>query len=242
MQIFSIHDSEDHVLCDTPTCYADLRRYRVGEAIGHAAQAHVETVLCVVEGELTIQPRDGEAPLGEAPSGEASLRLGAMQGAHVPAGGEYLAAAGAPGARVLRVDSPHPGFDPTRALMPALGETEVFAVTGGTSLTYTDYFRSAVLTFAPGFAADKHFHQGADELFWFFSGTARVTTPDGEVVLPEGSIIINPAGEWHVIANDSDTRPLLMFLTVAPNVVPSHTFFDMAGRPVVRSMQPLTHL
>jgi mannose-6-phosphate isomerase-like protein (cupin superfamily) len=237
MQIFSINDSEDRVLCDTPTCHADLRRYRAGEALGHTARARVETVLCVVEGELTMQLRDGVAPLGEA-----LLRLGAMQGAHVPAGREWLAVVGAPGAQVLRVDSLHPGFEPARALMPALGETEVFAIAGGTSLTYTDYFRSAVLTFAPGFAAEKHFHQGADEMFWFFSGTARVSTPGGEAALPEGSIIINPAGEWHVIANDGDARPLLMFLTVAPNVVPSHTFFDAAGRPVVRSMQPLTHL
>ena len=124
--------------------------------------------------------------------------------------------------------------------MPALPAVEYFAITGGTSLTYTDFFRSGVLTFAPGFTAEKHFHADADEVFWFFSGTARVTTSNARVVLPEGSIVVNPAGEWHIIANDSDTHPLLMFFTVAPNVVPSHTFFDAEGRPQVRSTRPLT--
>ncbi len=232
MRIFTVNDTGDRMLCDTPTCHANLRHYHPGESFGRQAQPRAETVLCVVEGELML-----EAP-GGAP---APLDVGAMQGVHIPAGQAWLAVAGRAGAHVLRVDSPHPGFDPARALMPALCGVERFAVAGG-SLTYTDYFRSAVLTFEPGFAAEKHFHQGADEVFWFFSGTARVTTPGGQVVLPGGSVIVNPAGEWHVIANDSATRTLLMFLTVTPNVVPSHTYFDAGGRPVVRSTQPLTHL
>jgi quercetin dioxygenase-like cupin family protein len=98
--------------------------------------------------------------------------------------------------------------------------------------------RGSVLTFAPGFAADKHFHEGADEIFWFFSGTCRVIAPNDDVTLPEGSIVYTPAGEWHIIANAGDT-PLMMFLTVTPNIVPSHTFFASDGAPYARSMQPL---
>jgi quercetin dioxygenase-like cupin family protein len=65
-----------------------------------------------------------------------------------------------------------------------------------------------------------------------------VTTPDGAVLAPAATIVLTPAGEWHIIENVGD-EPLLMFLTVTPNIVPSHTFFDADGRPVVQSWEPL---
>ncbi|MCS7060094.1 MAG: cupin domain-containing protein [Anaerolineae bacterium] len=225
MDIFSIHH-DDVVLCDTPLSYAELRRLKAGESIANPSAGRTETILCVVEGELAVA-------FDEAP-------LWAMQGVHIPAGALWSATAGASGAKVLRIDSRHPDFDPARALMPALPTPERFEIADGLGLTYTDYFRSRVLNFAPQFAAERHFHEGADELFWFYQGTARVTTPQQDAVLPAGSIIVNPAGEWHIIANASADQPLRMFLTVAPNRVPSHTFFDDEGRPVVRNMAPLT--
>ncbi len=228
MRIFSI-DQDDIVLCDTPLTYADVRRYGAGQTVGGHGAARVETIVCVVEGELTV-----------AASGAASRLLAAMHGAHIPAGADWSATAGPQGVKVLRVDSRHPGFDPARALMPALSNIEHFEITDGLGLTYTDYFRSRVLNFAPGFAAERHFHENADEIFWFYQGTAHVVTPDQDVFLPAGSLIVNPAGEWHIIGNGSDREALLMFLTVTPNIVPSHTFFDAEGRPVARSMAPLT--
>ncbi len=228
MRIFSI-EQDDIVLCDTPQTWAELQRYGAGEITGGRSASRAETIVCVIEGELMI-----------ACAGATASPLPAMNGAHIPAGMDWSATAGAQGARVLRVDSRHPGFDPARALMPPLAHAELFAITDGLGLTYTDYFRSRVLTFAPGFAADRHFHEGADEIFWFYQGTAHVITPDQDVMLPAGSVIVNPAGEWHIIGNGSASEPLLMFLTVTPNIVPSHTFFDEAGAPVVRSMSPLT--
>ena len=122
--------------------------------------------------------------------------------------------------------------------MPPLAHPYRFAVAGGQTLVYTDYVRGGVLTFAPGFAADKHFHQDADEIFWFFQGTCRVTVPDGAFIIPAGNIIYTAPYEWHIIENVGD-EPLLMFLTVTPNIVPSHTFFDAKGEPFVRSWEPL---
>lgn len=217
------------MLCDTPQTYADLRRYGAGETVGGRGAQRVETIVCVVEGALTV-----------ASPGAAPATLPAMHGAHIPAGMDWSATAGAQGAKVLRVDSRHPGFKPARALMPPLTAVECFEIADGPGLTYTDYVRSRVLNFAPGFAAERHFHEGADELFWFYQGAARVITPDQDVILPAGSVIVNPAGEWHIIGNGSASEPLRMFLTVTPNIVPSHTFFDAEGRPVARSMAPLT--
>lgn len=228
MHIFSI-DQDDIVLCDTPLTYAEARRYGAGEVIGGQSRSRAETIVCVVEGALTV-----------ASPGAAPATLPAMHGAHIPPGMDWSATAGAQGAKVLRVDSRHPGFDPARALMPPLASAECFEVKDGLGLTYTDYFRSRVLNFAPGFAAERHFHEGADEIFWFYQGTAHIVAPDQDVFLPAGSVIVNPAGEWHIIGNGSANEPLLMFLTVTPNIVPSHTFFDAEGRPVARSMAPLT--
>jgi quercetin dioxygenase-like cupin family protein len=107
-------------------------------------------------------------------------------------------------------------------------------------LVYTDFVRGGVLTFPPRHVAERHFHQDADEIFWFFQGNCRVTTPAGATPAPAGTIVVIPAGEWHIIENTGD-EPLLMFLIVTPNIVPSHTFFDATGAPQVRSWEPLRH-
>jgi len=182
--------------------------------------------LCVVEGQLDLQV-DGEP-----------LRLGLMTGVQIPAGQAWTAVVGSAGAKLLRVDSPHPTFTPDRALMPRLESAHRFAIADGQMLIYTDYVRGGILNFAPGFAADKHFHQDAEEIFWFFQGTCRVTTAEGAVLAPAGTIVYTAPGEWHIIENVGD-EPLLMFLTVTPNIVPSHTFFDANGAPLVRSWAPL---
>lgn len=228
MKQFLIAD-ENVVLCDTPQSRIELRRLTLGALVNAPATPAVEVILCVVEGELVVQT-DGEA-----------LHLGASEGVQLPAGHAWQATVGAAGAKLLRVDSFHPGFIPEKSLMPPLAHAHRFTVAGGQKLVYTDYVRGGVLTFAPGFAADKHFHQDADEIFWFFQGTCRVTVPDGAFTVPAGTIVYTAPYEWHIIENVGD-EPLLMFLTVTPNIVPSHTFFDADGEPFVRSWEPLRRM
>ncbi len=221
MQVFTINQITTHVLCNTPQCFAEVRTLAPGEAIAPAA---AEVTLCVIEGSVDL--------------GAIGI-LDAMTGVQIPAGYTWHGAAGTSGAKVLRVDSPHPDFDAAQRLIVPLTAPHRFAVAGGQMMVYDDYVRGGVLTFAPGFIADKHFHDGADEIFWFFQGQCRVTGPYEEVVLDAGNIVLTPANEWHIIAN-AGSQPLLMFLTVTPNVVPSHTFFDADGKPYARSMLPLT--
>ncbi|MEZ4865505.1 MAG: cupin domain-containing protein [Caldilineaceae bacterium] len=228
MKQFSIYD-EDVVLCATPQSRIVLQRVAAGVTVTAAAFPAVETVLCVVEGVVALQVAD------------ASLSLEAMAGAQIPAGQAWRAIAGADGAKVLRVDSFHPALTPATALMPPLAQLHRFTIGHGAKLVYTDYMRGGVLTFVPGFAADKHFHQDADEIFWFFQGTCRVTVPEGAVTVPAGAIVYTAPYEWHIIENVGD-EPLLMFLTVTPNIVPSHTFFDANGEPFVRSWEPLRQM
>ncbi|MCL5995857.1 MAG: cupin domain-containing protein [Chloroflexi bacterium] len=232
MQVFSIDAREDQILCNTARCQAVIRRLAPDERIGAQAASRTEVVLCVIEGGLDITAvADTSGDTGH---------LQPMQGVQIPAGQAWSANTGKQGARIMRVDSPHPGFDPAKHLMPSLAQPHYFAVADGQKLVYTDYVRGGVLTFAPHYVAERHFHQDADEVFWFFSGTCRVGAPAGQVVAPAGTIVVNPAGEWHIIENIG-TEPLLMFLTVTPNIVPSHTFFNAGGTPYARSMAPLTH-
>lgn len=225
MKLFSI-DDEDVVLCDSPLGRVELRRLGEDDTLTGAATPPLETVFCVVEGQLDLLV-DGTV-----------LPIGPRQGVQIPAGQAWMATIGNRGAKLLRVDSPHPSLVAGNALMPPLTGVHRFAVADGHMLVYTDYVRGGVLNFAPGFVADKHFHQDAEEIFWFFQGTCRVTVPEGAVLAPAGSIVYTAPGEWHIIENVGD-EPLLMFLTVTPNIVPSHTFFDANGAPLVRSWAPL---
>jgi quercetin dioxygenase-like cupin family protein len=230
MQLFSI-TGDDTVLCDTSLCYAAVERLSAHSPVTARTSSVAEVVLCVLEGELRV---DAVERAGE----ESSLVLSVMEGVQIPAGWAWQATTGPAGCQMLRVESFHPHFRPEQALMPALDRLHRFAVADGRMLVYTDYIRGGVLNFPPGFAADKHFHQDADELFWFFQGQCRVETPEGVVLAPAGTIIYTVPGEWHIIEN-AGSEPLLMFVTVTPNIVPSHTFFDTDGNPLVRSWEPL---
>ncbi|MBX3015173.1 MAG: cupin domain-containing protein [Caldilineaceae bacterium] len=225
MQQFSIME-EAVTLCDTPQSWIDIRGFAPGVTVAAQRTPPIEVVLCVVEGEVSVV------------AGAETFSVERGAGVQLPAGQPWQVTAGAAGAKLLRVDSFHPGFTPEKSLMPPLAHPHRFTVAGGQKLIYTDYVRGGVLTFAPGFVADKHFHQDADEIFWFFQGTCRVTVPGGAFTVPAGTIIYTAPYEWHMIENVGD-EPLLMFLTVTPNIVPSHTFFDANGDPFVRSWEPL---
>jgi mannose-6-phosphate isomerase-like protein (cupin superfamily) len=224
MNIFSITDNV--VLCDTALCWAEVHQWPADTALTRVGQAPAEVALCVVEGELHLT------------TGDERVTLGPMQTVQIPAGWEWSAQTGASGARVLRVESYHPTFVPERSLMPALERLHRFDLAYDQWSVYTDWMRAGVLTFVPHHVAEKHFHQDADELFWFFQGDCRVTTADGPIHAPAGTIVLIPAGEWHIIENMNDER-LLMFFAVTPNIVPSHTFFHPDGSPHVRSWEPL---
>ncbi|CAN5635755.1 hypothetical protein BH10CHL1_BH10CHL1_19030 [soil metagenome] len=225
MKLFSMAD-QYALLCDTPLCRAEVRQVQEDEQWGAGATPPVETVLCVVDGQLTVTIN------------EESVHLTAMQGIQIPAGHGWTAQASENSTKLLQVDSFHPALNSEQALMEPLTRAHPFTIGADQWLVYTDYVRGGVLNFAPHFVADKHFHQDADEIFWFFQGVCRVTTADGPTLCPAGTIVYTAPQEWHIIENASD-EPLLMFLTVTPNIVPSHTFFGADGAPLVRSWAPL---
>lgn len=227
MQLFSIADDQT-ILCDTPLCFAEIRRLAAAAPLTPHTASPAEVVLCALEGEIGVDVEGCASP----------FVLGSLEGLQIPVGRAWRGQAGASGGKTLHVESYHPQLRPGQDLLPRLSQPHPFTVADGQMLIYTDHVRGGVLTFRPGFAADKHFHQDADELFWFFQGQCRVETPDGVVLAPAGTIVYTAPEEWHIIEN-AGPEPLLMFVTVTPNIVPSHTFFDAEGNPTVRSWQPL---
>ena len=84
--------------------------------------------------------------------------------------------------------------------------------------------RGGMLTFPANTECDYHSHDGADEVFFFLEGHGEVDE-EGEVVrVRPGDVVVTPAERKHKLRSFDD--PLVMWLTVTPNQVPSHTFYQ----------------
>jgi mannose-6-phosphate isomerase-like protein (cupin superfamily) len=83
--------------------------------------------------------------------------------------------------------------------------------------------RGGILVFQPNFECDYHSHDRAEEVFFFFEGEGDVTV-EGQVFRARpGDAVVTPADAKHKFKTFDKT--LGMWLMVAPNLVPSHTFY-----------------
>jgi mannose-6-phosphate isomerase-like protein (cupin superfamily) len=87
----------------------------------------------------------------------------------------------------------------------------------------TDKQRGGILVFKPDFECEYHSHDGADEVFFFYSGEGEVTVEGQVMRVGPGDVVLAPAEHKHKIRAFGE--PLAMWLIVAPNRVPSHTFY-----------------
>lgn len=72
------------------------------------------------------------------------------------------------------------------------------------------------ITIPPGASAcPYHAHSAQWELFVFLGGTGRVRTPEGEVPVAAGDVVLHPPGEAHQLTNDG--KEDLVLLIVADN-------------------------
>ena len=83
--------------------------------------------------------------------------------------------------------------------------------------------RGGMLTFPPNLECDYHSHDEADEVFLFLSGSGVVTEEGEAVHVGPGDVVVTLAERKHKIK--SFDEPLVMWLTVTPNLVPSHTHY-----------------
>jgi len=62
-------------------------------------------------------------------------------------------------------------------------------------------------TLAPGKSNyPYHYHTGVEEVFYIISGTAKLRTPKGDIIVSEGDVIVMPPNEngAHQLTNHSD--------------------------------------
>ena len=92
--------------------------------------------------------------------------------------------------------------------------------------------RSRFLTFQPGDEAALHSHDLGQEVFLVLEGTAEFVISGESADVGPGQLVMARAGEPHRVANHG-LEPVVMYLSVAPHVQPTHT-----GRRPDGSEQP----
>jgi mannose-6-phosphate isomerase-like protein (cupin superfamily) len=99
----------------------------------------------------------------------------------------------------------------------------------GGNVVATPLMRGGAHRWPPGWVAQWHSHDGADEVFAFLQGTCEITVEDETRVVRAGEFVYVPAEARHTLRNIG-ADDLIVFLVVAPNHQPTHTFYDADGR------------
>ena len=160
-----------------------------------------------------------------AMDGQQTEQFDAPMQAYIPAGTPY--ALTNTGTQPLKlVWALAPNETPEMRNLPPPDETApvvMLATQDGKRFPKSQKIRGGMLTFQPNTECAYHSHDGADEVFLFLSGYGEVTE-EGELVrVGPGDVVVTPAEHKHKIR--SFDEPLVMWLTVTPNRMPSHTFY-----------------
>lgn len=101
----------------------------------------------------------------------------------------------------------------------------------GGNVIMTPQMRGGAHRWPPGWVAQLHSHDGADEVFAFLQGTCEISVEDETRVVRAGEFVFVPAEAKHTLKNIGEDD-LIVFLVVAPHRQPTHTFYDAAGQRV----------
>jgi quercetin dioxygenase-like cupin family protein len=96
---------------------------------------------------------------------------------------------------------------------------------------HNDLVRCGFSTWQPGQRCPVHSHERAIEFFVFLDGEIEVEVTGRTHNLRGGETIYIGPGERHRLTVTGD-RPVSMFWLVAPNHIPSHTYYRSDGTPV----------
>ncbi|MBT3995350.1 MAG: cupin domain-containing protein [Chloroflexi bacterium] len=107
-------------------------------------------------------------------------------------------------------------------------------VTGGITILRTDRYdrfpdsglvRGGMFYLEEGKVATYHSHDAAAEVFVFLKGVCDAKVDGHTERFTAGEVLYVPAEKKHELANVGNDR-LEVWLTVTPNVTPSHTFYE----------------
>ena len=201
------------VIADLPTVECAMTAWDAGYESPVQQHPAADKVYLFLSGEGEIVATEGEQV----------ERFTAPMQAYIPAGTSYT----------LKNTGSHPlqfvwaltvNESPESSRLPAPAEQAPVVMLGtekGERFPDSEKIRGGMLTFQPNIECAYHSHDGADEVFLFLSGTGEVTE-EGEVTrVGPDIVVVTPAEHKHRIR--SFDEPLIMWLTVTPNRIPSHT-------------------
>ncbi len=94
---------------------------------------------------------------------------------------------------------------------------------------WNNYFRCDYAVWEVGKECEVHCHQDAAEVFVFLDGECEITVEGQTRVVGAGHTVYTGPGVKHKL-KAVGSRPLVMFLLVAPNHSPTHTMYYADGR------------
>lgn len=98
---------------------------------------------------------------------------------------------------------------------------------------WTNLMRAGYATWPVGFECEVHSHDGAAETFTFVAGTCEITVEDEVFVVEAGQTVYVGPGVRHKLKAIGN-EPMSMFMVVAPNHSPTHTFYGESGQAIGR--------
>ena len=204
------------VLADFPALRSSLEEWEPGRVGPLQACADADLVCFVIRGE-------GRVSAPHARENQDQV-FAAFSQVWVPAGTAFqLENTGSQPLRFLQTTAPK--VLPTTPIPPTQPQEPVLVCPwpGDQSFPRNERQRGGILVFQPDFECEYHSHDRAEEVFYFFEGKGDVTV-EGEVFrVGPGDAIVTPADIKHKFKTFDQT--LGMWLMVAPNLVPSHTFY-----------------
>jgi len=202
------------ILASDDTFTLESKRLDAGASTG-ILSCESDLVFLFVEGDLQINTADRSHSV----SGSAQAYINAGISFEIVSTGSNAAylVASCPGAPLTQVDRHDPKI-----------------VTGGVTILRTDRYdrfpdsgmvRGGMFYLDHGKVATYHSHDAAAEVFVFLKGECDAKVDGVTERFTAGEVLYVPAEEKHELANVGDGQ-LEVWLTVTPNVTPSHTFYE----------------
>ena len=212
MERLSLSDSG--VLASDETFRLESRRLGAGLSTG-IAFSKSDVVLLFFDGDLKLSTADRVRAV-TAPAH-----------AYVNEGTAFDITAGGDDVSYLIATCPATGLEAAQSHDP-------IAQTGGVTILRTDRYnrfpdsgsvRGGMFFLDEGKVAAYHSHDAAAEVFVFLKGECEANVQGLSERFSPDDVLYVPAEQKHELANIGDGR-LEVWLTVTPNVTPSHTFYE----------------
>jgi len=187
-----------------------------GESTGPRRHPDSDLVVLFYEGRGTVR------------TGDRSFAFGGLRQAYAPAGVTFeITNTGPTPLKIAYGLCPNGPTEVADVHPPKIqsGGVTMLGITQFDRFPDSGLVRGGMFFLEPGQEASYHSHDGAPEVFVFLQGQCDSTTEDEMVHVGPGDVIYVAPEMKHRLLNTGTDR-LVVWLTVTPNVTPSHTFYE----------------